>query len=127
MVDVRLSRRLGLIVGAVALLAAACSAVGAGDTTLPPPDGEVNIVGEPTTTEVADPGTTTTTNPPRPEGVVPTDTVRQQWGSATGLTMFRGNPTRTFSGTGPVPDQPRVLWRFPDRPMCGTSSVGGEA
>lgn len=40
--------------------------------------------------------------------------------------MFRGNPTRTYYGTGPVPQSPEVLWRFPDEAMCGTSRVGGE-
>jgi outer membrane protein assembly factor BamB len=40
--------------------------------------------------------------------------------------MFRGNPSRTFHGTGPIPDVPEVLWRFPDSAMCGNSGVGGE-
>jgi len=44
-----------------------------------------------------------------------------------GLTMFRGNPTRTFYGSGPVPAAPRVLWRYPDRPMCAVSYVGRAA
>lgn len=44
-----------------------------------------------------------------------------------GLLTFRGNPTRTYYGEGPVPRSPRVVWTFPDRPMCGTSSVGGES
>jgi outer membrane protein assembly factor BamB len=46
------------------------------------------------------------------------DTVR-------GITMFRGNATRTWYGQGPVPVNPRVLWRFPEgRPMCAHSAVG---
>lgn len=55
----------------------------------------------------------------RPDGIgVPVGTTR-------GLTMFRGNPTRTFYGTGPVPREPRVLWRYPaGRPMCAISYVG---
>ena len=45
--------------------------------------------------------------------------------SVRGLTMFRGNPTRTFYGTGPAPEHPRILWRFPaGRPMCARSMVG---
>ncbi len=41
--------------------------------------------------------------------------------------MFRGNPTRTWYGTGPLPDEaPSVLWRYPKSAMCGSSSVGGE-
>ncbi|HEX2420875.1 MAG TPA: PQQ-binding-like beta-propeller repeat protein, partial [Acidimicrobiia bacterium] len=43
-----------------------------------------------------------------------------------GLTMYRGNPTRTFYGTGPLPKDPQVLWTYPPAgPMCGFSSVGG--
>lgn len=73
------------------------------------------------------PPTTTTTEPPRPEGVVPADTVGEPWGSVAGITMFRGNPTRTWYGTGPVPrSAPEVRWRYPDEPMCGPSTVGGE-
>ena len=30
-----------------------------------------------------------------------------------GLTMFRGNATRTFYGTGPLPNNPEVLWQYP--------------
>lgn len=50
----------------------------------------------------------------------------QPWGSATGLLMFRGNPTRTWYGAGPVPAAPEVRWRFPEAPMCSLSSVGNE-
>jgi outer membrane protein assembly factor BamB len=40
--------------------------------------------------------------------------------------MFRGNPMRSFYGTGPLPsDPPEVLWQYPDEPMCGSSVVGG--
>ena len=28
------------------------------------------------------------------------------------LLMFRGNPSHTFYGTGPIPEAPRLLWRF---------------
>jgi outer membrane protein assembly factor BamB len=41
--------------------------------------------------------------------------------------MFRGNPTHTYHGRGPVPDGLEELWRFPDQPMCSTSSLGGAA
>lgn len=43
-----------------------------------------------------------------------------------GLTMFRGNATRTWYGQGPMPRNPVVLWRYPRRPMCATSVVGRE-
>jgi outer membrane protein assembly factor BamB len=58
--------------------------------------------------------------------MVPATVVGQPWGEVTGLTMFRGNPTRTFYGTGPVPAGLEVLWRFPSEAMCGNSPVGGE-
>jgi hypothetical protein len=37
-----------------------------------------------------------------------------------GLTMFRGNASRTYYGEGPVPSDPKVLWRF--GPMNGGQS-----
>lgn len=44
-----------------------------------------------------------------------------------GLTMFRGNPTRSWYGRG-LPTGPVVVWRFPegsDR-LCSESRAGGE-
>ncbi len=47
--------------------------------------------------------------------------------SVAGLLTFRGNPTRTFHGTGPVRDEVEVGWRFPDGDgMCGESTNLGE-
>jgi len=37
-----------------------------------------------------------------------------------GLTMFRGNASRTYYGEGPVPSGPEILWRF--GPMTGGAS-----
>jgi outer membrane protein assembly factor BamB len=53
--------------------------------------------------------------------------VGQPYGDAVaGLLTFRGNPTRTFYGTGPVPrTRPRELWRFPrSGGLCSESAVG---
>jgi outer membrane protein assembly factor BamB len=51
--------------------------------------------------------------------------VGEPWGSVKGMTMFRGNPSRTYYGTGPVPrTQPKTLWRYPEKPMCAESCVG---
>ncbi|MGH2686824.1 MAG: PQQ-binding-like beta-propeller repeat protein, partial [Actinomycetota bacterium] len=49
-------------------------------------------------------------------------------GETAGLLTFRGNPSRTYYGEGPVPSAPRRLWSYPlsGRPMCGLSTVGGE-
>lgn len=58
----------------------------------------------------------------REPGTIPASTVGQPWGSVNGLTMFRGNPTRTFYGTGPISDSPSVLWSYPDAGMCREST-----
>ncbi len=86
--------------------------------TQPAPAAEALPV---TTTSM--PAPTTTTTPPPPE---PPNSVGRPWGVVPGLTMFRGNPTRTFYGTGPRLEAPTLDWRFPQTPMCGVSSVGGE-
>lgn len=43
-----------------------------------------------------------------------------------GVLTFRGSPTRSYYGTGPIPDSPRVQWSYPDTQMCSLSSVGAE-
>lgn len=48
------------------------------------------------------------------------------YGDVTGLTMFRGNPSRTWYGQGPIPADLQVQWRFPEEPMCSNSPVGGQ-
>lgn len=76
----------------------------------------------PTTTTI--PPTTTTTLPIRDPGTIPGWTVGMPWGTVPGMTMFRGNPTRTFYGSGPVPDAPSAAWAYPDSAMCSSSSDG---
>ncbi len=45
-------------------------------------------------------------------------------GAIEGLLTFRGSPTRSFHGRGPVPEDPEVLW---SRTIgCSNSSVGGQ-
>ncbi|HET6952524.1 MAG TPA: PQQ-binding-like beta-propeller repeat protein, partial [Acidimicrobiales bacterium] len=45
-----------------------------------------------------------------------------------GLLTFRGSPTRSYYGEGPVPTNPKVLWSYPGRSggMCSESTVGEE-
>jgi outer membrane protein assembly factor BamB len=44
-----------------------------------------------------------------------------------GVLTFRGNPSRSYYGAGPVPrSTPQVLFRFPDEPMCRESLNLGE-
>ncbi len=69
-----------------------------------------------------------TTQPPvRQRDEVPAWTIGEPWGTTRGLTMFRGNPTRTLTGGGPVPSEPpEVVWRYPENPMCSqASNLGG--
>jgi outer membrane protein assembly factor BamB len=116
---------------AALLLAAALTACTAGATsgttppatltTIPPVAAATSTIPPPTTV----PPTTTTTTTAAP-GIVTPESLGQPWGEVTGLTMFRGNPTHTFHGTGPIPNGLEVLWRFPDRALCGSSPVGGE-
>ena len=42
-----------------------------------------------------------------------------------GLLMFRGNKERNFYGTGPIPENPKIAWRYPSEPMCSYSSSLG--
>ena len=81
-----------------------------------------------TTTSITTTTTTTTTTTPPYDGWVDPASSGQPWGDAVeGLLTFRGNPTRTFYGAGPVPAAPEVVWRFPETdPMCSNSSVGSE-
>lgn len=113
----------------VALVATSCTWFGAAPEAIPipntaPPSTSTTAA---VTTTTASP-TTTTTVPTRLPGTVPGWTVGQPWGPITGLTMFRGNPTRTYYGEGPIPPNPKVLWSFPaDGQLCGTSTVAGQS
>ena len=76
------------------------------------------------TTIPGDTSTTTITTVPANPWVDRT-TVGQRWGSddAQGVLMFRGNPTNTWYGTGPIPETPEIQWSFPaDSAMCSQST-----
>ncbi len=112
----------------VAVGATSCTAwVGSGPvettTTTTPP---TTMAQSTTTTKSTASTTTTTTAPERAAGTVPGWTVGEPWGSVSGITMFRGNPTRTYYGEPPMPSDPDPLWSYPagDR-LCSTSTVGG--
>ncbi len=51
--------------------------------------------------------------------------IGEPWGTVSGLTMFRGSPTRSWYGKGPLPSNPKVLWRYPEKPMCSYSEADG--
>lgn len=76
-------------------------------------------------TTVIEPSTTTTsTIPDAPlHPWVDRRTVFQPYGTAVeGLLTFRGNPTGTYYGEGPIPTNPEIKWRYPDAPMCSSST-----
>ncbi len=52
--------------------------------------------------------------------------VANPWGIVNGLTMFRGNPSRTWYGTGPIPSIPETKWKYPSEKMCSTSTSLGK-
>ena len=86
---------------------------------------------QPVTPASADPVGTTPTPAPTPTpypGWVDPASVGQPADGAPGLLTFRGNPTRTFYGTGPAPRSPEVLWRFTgnaERDLCSLTSWAG--
>ncbi|RMH75203.1 MAG: hypothetical protein D6683_11675 [Actinomyces sp.] len=120
----------------IAALALAALALGllvafppATDDGVPTPDDLALVAAATSTTTTTTTSTTTTTTSTVPpfSGWVDPATFGRPWSDTVeGLLTFRGNPTRSWYGEGPVPASPRVLWRFPDAAMCSPSSVGGE-
>ena len=79
-----------------------------------------------TTTSTTTTTTTTTTTIPY-DGWVDPRSSGQPWGDTVeGLLTFRGSPTRSYHGEGPVPESPQILWSFPESGgMCSESTSGG--
>jgi len=42
----------------------------------------------------------------------------RRFGDIDGFLVFRGNPTRTFYGEGPVPREPSIAWTAPESRLC---------
>ena len=105
-----------------------------GDTTVTPTtvtespdDSTPPDSGGPGTTDSNPPTTTTTLSDlVREPNTIPSWTIGRPWGETVGLTMFRGNPTRTYYGTGPISDNPTRQWTYPDAPMCSQSTNLGQ-
>ena len=84
------------------------------------------------------PATTSTTLPPFDGWVNPASFGQPYSTTVAGMLTFRGNPTRSYYGQGPVPAAPKILWRFPptgglchsstdqhgSRIWCGTGWTG---
>ncbi|HEX9257948.1 MAG TPA: PQQ-binding-like beta-propeller repeat protein [Acidimicrobiales bacterium] len=73
------------------------------------------------------PGTTAPLDPPSAGWVDPRSFAKPWAGKTVGLLTFKGNPTRSWQGLGPLPAKPKVQWRFPATgSMCAQSSSLGE-
>ncbi|MEX0826240.1 MAG: PQQ-binding-like beta-propeller repeat protein [Acidimicrobiia bacterium] len=80
---------------------------------------------EPSSTTLG--ATTSTTAFTQSHAWVDRSTVGEPWGTAVeGLLTFRGNPTNTYYGQGPVPSNPEKTWKYPDNPMCSQSTDLGQ-
>lgn len=122
-----MTRRLAVAVGVAALLATGTAYAFVRSAADAPPQDEAAPTSTtvPTTTTAAPP--TTTTVPPF-RGWVDPVTSGRPFPDATvqGLLTFRGNPTRSWYGEGPVPAQPQRQWSYPGSAMCSESSEGSE-
>lgn len=98
-------------------------------TTTPSPTAEPTT-NTPTTTAPPTTAPPTTAPPgtlPPYDGWVDPASSGAAWsrlGAVDGLLTFRGNPTRSFYGQGPVPQSPSIQWTF--QIGCSNSSVGGQ-
>ena len=103
----------------------AASAANPADTFAPAQQSSAQAAADPSATA---PTTTSTPFVPRTDVVVDPNSFQRPWGTTVqGLLTFRGNPTRSFDGTGPMPKNPSVLWHYPKsgKPMCANSSEYG--
>ena len=97
-------------------------------TTTAPPTATTAAPSTTEATTTSTTTTTTTTTEPPFTGWVDPESVGRPWGDAVeGVLTFRGSPTRSWHGEGPVPSDPEVAWRFPDDRMCSMTSIGGVA
>ncbi len=128
-----------VVVGLAFLLGLAVLLFGLGgsEVVLKPEETLVPLEASAATTTTASSSTTTvsttvatalaTTTIPPYEGWVDPASAGAPWaelGAVEGLLTFRGNPTRTYYGRGPVPQDPSVAWTFDIG--CSNSSVGGQ-
>src|SRR5262245_39570688 len=117
------ARRLPLVLSLVPSLVFAVSAC----TANAPPSPEPTPSGSVAPSTVPTAPTTAATAAPFQGWSDPVATGKPFGTKVNGLLTFRGNPTRTFYGTGPaVRSNPTQLWAFPkNADMCGTTSISG--
>ncbi|MDH3707398.1 MAG: hypothetical protein OES57_15125, partial [Acidimicrobiia bacterium] len=127
---------LGWGIGTVVFLATLFVAVSALADRAGDPDEAAQAVTQ-TTSSFTTPTSTTTAAPPPTSSSTTSSTVPfdgwvdpassgQPWGTEVqGLLTFRGNPTRSYYGRGPVPREPEIAWSFPaEGSLCSLSTVG---
>ena len=123
-------RGFGVII-ALAVLASSCTGSASEQTessAITPPTSPTSIATTQPILVPTVPPTPAPTPTPTFTGWVNPNTVGQNVGTTNGLLTFRGNPTRTFYGEGPVPrEQPQAQWRFgTGKELCSFSTVGAE-
>lgn len=98
-----------------------------GTQTAAGPDSSLIADDAPEDGEVGDGSTTLPSLPPFDGWVNPASSGRMWSDTVPGVITFRGNPTRSYYGTGPMPVAPRILWSFPGEGggLCGKSTDGG--
>ena len=129
--------RSGARIAAVALVAITAQGCAQSSITIPPssavdhteaPATDVVSTEAPATGPSSSALASTTTATTQPSVLVDPRSIGKPWGDAVqGVLTFRGNPTRTYYGTGPIPTNPKVLWRYPANgvKMCGPSAEYG--
>jgi len=118
----------GRRVAAVAAAVAVMVAIGGATAIVALRDGESGGGGGPAAPPETPPASTAAATAAGYEGWVdPASAGRPYYGATIpGLLTFRGNPTRTYYGQGPMPSAPRPVWRYPGAAMCSVSEDRGE-
>ncbi len=110
------------------LLAWGCSKIGGDDggSSTATKDGSGTKSSEPTKAETEEAVSKGLAPKSTYDGWVDPKSSGEPWStSLVGQLTFRGNPTRSYYGLGPVPEKPKVLWRYPESGgMCSSSPVG---
>ncbi|MEM7093482.1 MAG: PQQ-binding-like beta-propeller repeat protein [Actinomycetota bacterium] len=128
--------RNGLIAGVLIALAIAAAACRSGDdaalddasaTAAPSATATPVVTTTPIPTPTLGPASqalATIAEPtPTPAPWYDPESVGEPWGTAVrGVLTFRGSPTRSWYGIGPVPRDPTVAWSYPNAAMCSLSS-----
>lgn len=98
---------------------------GGSGTSMVDTDGDGDLDAAATVTT----GSTLAPLPPFDGWVNPASSGRPWGDTVEGLLTFRGNPTRSWYGVGPMPSDPTVLWSYPGEGggLCGTSIDGSGA